>query len=285
MKAPLRALALFLCLLLLVPSLASCGGQDGRPVIAVTIPPEAELVRAVCGEEYRIVILVPPGYSPESYDPPPRTMLDFSRAELFFSVGVPVEEASLLPVLSDNTRHVSLAAAVADVYPDLTIDGGRDPHIWLSPRRAAVMVERIAAVLSEAHPERAARYRENADAYLAELGAADARIREAIEESGITDIIVYHPAFGYLADEYGITMHALESHGSEATAPEMAATVELAREKGIRVIFYQAESDSRQAQSFAAELGGRAVMLSPLAEGYLENLEVMANAIISAYEE
>ena len=99
------------------------------------------------------------------------------------------------------------------------------------------------------------------------------------------EFLVYHPAFGYLAAEYGLTMYALESEGSEATAPEMAAMVDLARERNIRVIFYQAETDSRQAEAFATEIGGRAVMLSPLAEDYVENLEIMAEAIASLGEE
>ena len=80
-------------------------------------------------------------------------------------------------------------------------------------------------------------------------------------------------------------MHALEDEGSEATALDMAAMVDFAKERNIRVIFYQAETDSRQAEAFAAEIGGRAVMLSPLAEKYVENLEVMAEAIASLGEE
>ena len=107
------------------------------------------------------------------------------------------------------------------------------------------------------------------------------RIRALIAESGVTEFFVYHPAFGYLANEYGLTMHALEQEGSEATAVDMAAMIDRAKERDIRVIFYQAETDSRQAEAFAAEIGGRAVMLSPLAEKYVENLEIMAEAIAS----
>ena len=278
----LRMLALALCLLVLSLPLASCGSADARPVVAVTIPPEAALVGAVAGEDFRILTLVPPGYSPEAYEPSIRTMMDLSDAALFLSIGMPVDEATLIPALSEGTRHVSLAAAAAEVYPDLTMDGGRDPHIWLSPQRVLVMLEAVVSELSALRPDRAEVYRANADAYAAALSAADARIRTAIAESGATEFIVYHPAFGYLADEYGLAMLALEEHGKEATATHLAEVLEYARAAGIKTIFYQAETDGRQAAAFAAELGGQAVMLDPLSECYIENLESMAAAIASA---
>lgn len=284
MKICKRALALFLMIFLLL-SAVSCGEEDGREVLAVSILPERDFVSAVVGEDFRIVTLVPPGHSPETYEPTASTMMALSDAAAYFSVGVPVEKNTLLPSLPASVLHVSLADAVAAVYPDLTIDGGRDPHIWLSPSRVRVMVAKILETVCALRPDRADAYRENAAAYIARIDAADARIRTLVEESGVREFLVYHPAFGYLAAEYGLTMYALESEGSEATAPEMAAMVDLARERNIRVIFYQAETDSRQAEAFATEIGGRAVMLSPLAEDYVENLEIMAEAIASLGEE
>lgn len=282
MKATSRLLALVLLLLTALPLLSACGEEDTRPVVAVTIAPEAGLVRAVAGEDFRIVTLVPPGYSPEAYEPTVRELADFGRAEVYFSIGVPVEATSILPSLASATRRVSLDEAASAVYPELTIGGERDPHVWLSPKRLALMVALIADELSAANPERAETYRRNAAATLAELGAIDERIRTSLAASGVSDIIVYHPAFGYLADEYGLTMHALERDGREPTAAELAATVDFARERGIRTVFYQAETDSRGARAFAEEIGGRAVMLSPLAEDVLGNLEIMAEAIAAA---
>lgn len=284
MKSILRAVALFLMMILLLSTVA-CGNEDERDVLAVTILPERDFVLAVVGEDFRIVTLVPPGHSPETYEPTVSTMMALSDAAAYFSIGVPVEDTALLPALPQDVLHVSLADAVTAAYPDLMIDGGRDPHIWLSPSRVRVMVAKILETVCALRPERAEVYRQNAAAYLARIDAADARIRDLIATSGVSEFFVYHPAFGYLADEYGLTMHALEHEGSEATASHMAAMVELARERGIRVIFYQAETDSRQAEAFAAEIGGTAVKLSPLAENYVENLEVMAAAIASLGEE
>lgn len=284
MKLIMRAFAFFLMALLLLSAVA-CDEGDERDVLAVTILPQSDFVYAVVGEDFRIVTLVPPGHSPEAYEPTAQTMMALADAAAYFSIGVPVEDAALLPALPKDVLHVPLADAVTAAYPDLMIDGGRDPHIWLSPSRVRVMVDKILETVCALRPDRAEIYRQNAAAYLADIDAADARIRSLIATSGVSEFFVYHPAFGYLADEYGLTMHALEHEGSEATALDMAAMVDMAKARNIRVIFYQAEIDSRQAEAFAAEIGGAAVMLSPLAENYVENLEVMASAIASLGEE
>ena len=278
MKMPLRLCALLLLLALLIP-LTSCANTVDTDTVAVTILPLAGFVRAVAGGDLDVLTLVPAGASPETYAPTTRVMMKLSDAAVWFSVGVPTEETSVRPSLPTGVTEVALAERVASTYPDLTVAGGRDPHIWLSPRRAKLMVNEIAEVLSALYPDKASVYRQNAAAYCAEIDAADAEIRAVIAASGTTAFIVYHPAFAYLADEYGLTMYALEDEGREATAADLAAMVELARSKNIRAVFYQAESDGRQAEVFAREIGGTAVMLSPLAENYVENLLAMATAI------
>jgi zinc transport system substrate-binding protein len=52
----------------------------------------------------------------------------------------------------------------------------------------------------------------------------------------------------------------------------MAQMIERAKADGAKVIFYQAEIDSRQADAFATEIGGKAVMLDPLSGDYVNNL-------------
>lgn len=275
-----RLAALSLALALLFCTFFGCTPErDERPIVAVSILPEAAFVRAVFGDRVRVAVMVPPGYSPESYTPSIAEMTDFSDAVLYFSIGVPMESTALLPMLSKETTHISLADAAREAAPDLLMDGGRDPHIWLSPSRVCSMVEAIAEAAALYDPENAATYRANADAYIADIENTDAAIRSLLADIPCREFLVYHPAFGYFADEYGLAMRALEKGGKEVTPAELEATVAYAKEKGIKTVFYQAETDSRAAEVLAEEIGGQAVMLSPLAENYLENLLTMAQAI------
>jgi zinc transport system substrate-binding protein len=255
-----------------------------KPIIAVSIVPEQTFVTAVCGDLAEVVTMVPPGNSPENYEPTAELMEKFEKASLYFSIGVPTEEANILPNIGDTTV-ISLADKVAAVYSDRTFESGeRDPHIWLSPKRVKVMIETIADEMSKLDPDNADTYEENAQAYIGQLDALDTQIKTALDGVQSKKFIVYHPAFGYLADDYGLTMYALEEDGKEATAQHLQEMIDLAKKENIKVIFYQEEIDSSQSQSFAEEIGGKTIQLAPLAADYINNLKNMAETMAEVME-
>lgn len=252
---------------------------DDKLVAAVSIVPEAAFVRKVCGDNAEVITMIPAGYSPETYEPTPQQIAAFQEADVYFSIGVNVEETNIMPMVSQLTRVVGLNEVCADSYGELQLDGGRDPHIWLSPKRAILMVQTIAATMAEIDPQNAVEYETNANEYISDLQACDKDINEIFEMTSNRSFIVFHPAFGYFADEYGLTQYALEEGGKEATAAHMQEMTDFAAKNGIGVIFYQAQTDSSQAEAFAEEISGRAVMLDPLSEDYIPNLVSMAKNI------
>lgn len=273
----------------LIMTLSACGKSDfsdgengGKEIIAVSIVPEAQFAQKVCGEDFEIVTVIPAGASPETYEPTPALMKKLSGAKLYFSIGVQSEETSILPSVQKSTVVVPLHERVKEIYPELTIDGGRDPHIWLSPKRVKLMITEIARTAGEINPENTEKYNANAKKYIAELDELDRKIRSLIGENSGGKFISFHPAFNYFADEYSLEAFALEEHGKEATPKRLAEMVDFARKEEIKVIFYQSESSSKQAVSFAEEIGGKAVMLEPLSYNYTQNLENMAKAISEA---
>ena len=248
-----------------------------KPIIAVTIVPEQTFVEAVCGDLAEVITMVPPGNSPENYEPTPQEMKKFGNASLYFAIGVPTEKANILPN-AGNAKIVSLQDVVAAEYPTRKFESGEgDPHIWLSPKRVKVMIKTIAGEMCQLDPANQDTYNSNADAYIKQLDELDQNIRAALANVRDKKFIVYHPAFGYLADDYGLTMYALEEEGKEATAQRLQDMIDLAKKENIKVIFYQAEIDSSQSAAFAEEIGGKTMQLSPLAANYIENLKSMAD--------
>jgi zinc transport system substrate-binding protein len=248
-----------------------------KPVIAVTIVPEQTFVEAVCGNLAEVITLVPPGNSPENYEPTPVEMEKFSQASLYFTIGVPTEQANILPSAGD-VKVVPLQQSVSAAYSARTFEGGEsDPHIWLSPKRVKVMIETIATEMCALDPANAETYNKNAQAYLAQLDALDQYIVNALSGVQNRKFVVYHPAFGYFADDYGLSMYALEEEGKEATAQHLQDVIDLAKQENIKVIFYQEEIDSSQSAAFAEEIGGKTMQLSPLAADYIQNLKSMAD--------
>ncbi len=270
-------------ILILVISISLCGcnseNKDDKKIIAVSIAPQATFVQKVCGDNFNVVTVIPPGASAETYEPTIPEIADLNDALIYFSIGVPVEQNIVLPSITDKEKIVELHTAVEDVYPALDIDGERDPHLWLSPKRVIVMVKKIAETLMKTDPENSEIYKENAEKYCKEIENLDKEITKLLGEKQNRKFIVFHPAFGYFANDYSLTMYALEEHGKEADAKHLAEMSDLAKKEGIKSVFYGAETSHRQAEAFAEELGGKAVCLEPLSPDYVENLRTMAKTI------
>ncbi|MBE6809059.1 MAG: zinc ABC transporter substrate-binding protein [Clostridia bacterium] len=282
-----KTVIILLTLLISVVSFAGCKAEESaengdKKTVAVSIVPEATFVNKVCGNKFNIVTVIPAGASPETYEPSPAEMKEISEAELYFSIGVPAEENSILPIISKETKTVALHTKVSAIYPDRTDDGGRDPHIWLSPKRVMVMVASIAEAFKETDPENAEFYETNANEYIKELENLDSYIITALAGSKNRKFIAFHPAFGYFAEDYSLTMYALEEHGKETTAKRLAEMADLAKRENIKSIFYQAEASKKQALAFAEEIDGKAVMLEPLSSDYIANLKAMTDSLKEA---
>ena len=255
-------------------------GAQAKPTVAVTISPQAAFVREVAGDLVNVVTMMPPGANHETFSPPPQDMEKLSAAALYLAMGLPPERAGLLPKLAEmnkNMRIVDVQMEVAKTYaPRFFAPNDQDPHIWLSPKRAIVMVRMTAQELGAIDPANSATYTANAERYIARIEAADQEIQASFKTVWNRMFIVYHPAFGYFAEEYNLTMVALEEEAKEADPRRFREVIDMAKEKGIKVIFYQEDIDGRQSRTFAEELGGQAEKVSPMATDYVENLLRMA---------
>lgn len=256
--------------------------------VAVSIVPQETFVKAVGGDKVDIVTMIPPGKSPENFAPNPDLMEKLSTASAYFTIGVPTEKASILPKVTDfnkNIKIVNIAELVSNVYPERKFASGeRDPHIWLSPKRVKVMIQEIVKELSLIDPSNKIFYETNGEDYINSLDKLDGDLKDSMLSLKKKAFVCYHPAFGYFADEYGLEMVSLEQEGKEATIEDFLKTIDFAKKENIKTVFYQAEIDSKQAKTFASEIGGRAEMVEPLSADYIRNLEKMAKTFKQAIE-
>lgn len=251
---------------------------------AVTILPQLEMVEAVAGDRLEVVEMIPKGFSPANYAPSPSEMRAFNQASIYFSIGVPADIQNILPRAAEveNLKVIKLFERVAEKYPHRYFNDkqqGRDPHFWLSPPRAAYMVEIIRNELIELLPEYEAEFRENAEKYLEKLKKIDRENKKLLQNYQGEKILVYHPSFGYFTEHYGLKMMVIEKDGKAPGPRHLTEIIEKAASEGIENVFYQAEIDSRKTRAAAESLGGEIIELNPLAENYLENLEIMAQKL------
>ena len=149
------------------------------------------------------------------------------------------------------------------------------------------MVQDIVSELSLKDPTNNSFYETNetnGKNYINKLDKLHIDIKDSLSSLTKKAFICYHPAFGYFADKYGLEMVSLEQEGKEATIQDLQNIIDFAEKEDIRVIFYQAEIDSKQSETFALEIDGKAEMVEPLSGDYINNLENMAKTFKEVME-
>ena len=107
---------------------ASCAAQQkpDEATLYVSIPPLKEVVGGIVGDDFRTEVLVPPGASPETYEPTPRQFIGLNRAQLIFNVGLLDFETALLRKIDDRQKIVNLSRGIEPIagsylYGDMDI--------------------------------------------------------------------------------------------------------------------------------------------------------------------
>ena len=88
--------------------------------------------------------------------------------------------------------------------------------------------------------------------------------------------MVFHPSWGYFADAYGLEQIPIEMEGKEPKPSQLRRLIEFARERGIKVIFVQPQTSTKNAETIARAIGGQVIVADPLAEDWIGNLRQQA---------
>jgi zinc transport system substrate-binding protein len=160
----------------------------------------------------------------------------------------------------------------------------QDPHVWVSPPLVRHMVGRIRDKLAELAPEHSADFARNHDTFVAELDALDAELHARLDPLPNRRFLVFHPAWGYFADSYGLIQVPIEHEGKEPGARALTALIDQARREQINVVFVQPQFNRRSAQQVAQAIGGVVVPVDPLAPDYIDNLRQVGRQFAEALQ-
>jgi len=159
---------------------------------------------------------------------------------------------------------------------------GLDPHIWLSPPLVKIQARAILAALQEVDPEHGSAYKANFDAFLAQIDKLDAGLKTTFAGKTGLQFMVFHPAWGYFAQAYGLKQVPIEIEGKDPKPAQLKELIAHARENGIKVVFVQPQFSTKSAELVAREIGGQVAFADPLAEDWMGNLRGVADKFQAA---
>lgn len=243
--------------------------------VAVSLAPYAKILSEIGRGKVCAVQLVPAGADPHTFEPKPQGLKEFSKAGLYLSDGSGIDKA-WLPRFRGVNRNVKIADISKGIVWSVSDHHGHghhkgaepelDPHIWTSPKAAKILAKNVAAALSDFDPGNAEFYAENLAAYLATLDSLSSFIETAVarlpEER--RHFMVFHPSFGYLARDYGLTQHSVEVDGKEPKPRDLQRLVAEAKARNIRAVFVMPQFSRRAAEQIANSIGGTVAETDPL---------------------
>ena len=141
-----------------------------------------------------------------------------------------------------------------------------DPHVWLAPRLAQKMVERIAQAFEQADPANRDYYRSNANSLKIKLGNIDMEYRRGLSNCKGKNIVTSHAAFGYLAAAYGLNQAPIAglSPDAEPSPRQLADIAKFARDNKVKYIFFESLATPKLSQTIATEVGAQTLVLNPI---------------------
>lgn len=271
---------LFACLL--APLFANAALAETPHVVADT-PAVGSLVAQVMGDLGAPGVLLTAGADAHSFQLRPAQAADLAGADLVFWVGpafTPWLERAIegvglrgkaVSLLASEGMHLRNYSGDSDDHDAHDHDAGHnhadpldgiDPHAWLDPDNARVWLDVIAAHLAGTDPEHAAAYTANATIAKARIAALDTEISATLSGLGDMPLIVFHDAYGYFADHFGLTIAGSVALGDAArpSAARIAALREVLIETGARCVFPEAQHDpalvSVVIEGTGAKIGG-----------------------------
>jgi zinc transport system substrate-binding protein len=250
--------------------------QSAQLTVRCGIPPLVSVVHAVGGERVQVQSLMSSSQDPHTWSPSPREVADARDADLFFTVGMPFEQtvAAKLATMNPGLRVVDTAQG---------IERAGDPHVWLSLTNLSVIAGAVEQALAAADPDGALQYRRNREVYRQMLQDKHGQFARRLAPLRGTSFFVYHPVFGFFADEYGLKQGVVEIDGKSPSPKALLNLIHQARAEQVRVVFVQPQFSRRPAEMIAGRIGGVVVPVNPLADNPVDVIESAAVYLEKAY--
>jgi zinc transport system substrate-binding protein len=270
--AVLRA-AFFLLIVLSMMLPGAAHGARGKLRVVASISPLADFARQVGKDKVDVLLLLPPGASPHTYEPVPRTVQEISKARIFIKIGAGLEfwADRLVAATAKGITTVTCSHGIQLLKGDEHDHAlsNVNPHIWLDPVICMKIVDRIATAFAAADPANAFFYRKNAAAYISRLAGLDREIAQTVSTFRTRDYVTFHPAWDYFARRYGLRVAGVieEAPGKEPTPKHVQRILDAVRKMRTKVIFAEPQFSPKIADAIAQEAGAQVLMLDPIGGG------------------
>lgn len=263
------------------------------PKVVVSIKPIHDLVSAVMSDLGQPILLIPANADPHDYALLPSQISAMDHADLIVWVGPALEVSLIKPIQSyakkeimliDNPHLVRYEFRSANNFeqdndPGSVIEGKNphthiDPHLWLAPNNAIVILQYIANELSARDPQHATLYHQNAEAAVKRISTLQTKVLQTVAPVQKIPYIVYHDAYQYferafdMMDLGSVTLHP----DIPPSAARLAEMNEILKNRRARCIFTEPQVSRSVVEGIASQYGLKVSVLDPMGKAGLSGI-------------
>lgn len=266
--------------------------------VAVSLQPYSSVVKEIGGVEVQVVTMLPPGADPHTFEPKPASLKEFAKASVYFSDGSGMDAAWLprFKGVNKSVNVVSLSKGITWMEEDEHHhhegedhhenhhdgeDEEMDPHLWTSPVQMMQIAENVCEALMSLDASHKDLYRKRANDLISRLKNLDKDLRQSIDKlpANARNFIVFHPAYGYFARDYGMKQLTVEVAGKEPKPRDLANLVKTGKANNVHIVFVQPQFSKRASATIAEELKAVVLETDPLSFDYEGNIRSLLKYI------
>ena len=271
----------------LISGLSSCKNDvNSRKIVAVSLPPQASLLKDIVGDYIDIVTLMKTDANPESFEVTVKDMRAIADANIYMKAGYLSFEETLTQRIGESSRNLQFIDISDGITPIMGTHshGGHthdvaDPHTWTSIPNLKVIAANMLSAVNGIDPANKDYYTTNYNKLVSRLDSLNQSVSMRLADAGTKSFLIWHPSLSYFARDYNLEQIPLGQDNKEMTPMQLRDIYEHASNEGVTVIFIQKNYDARQAESLANELGIPVIQINPLDDDYLRQFNIITDAL------
>lgn len=252
----------FLILISFVLLISGCTSQSSAVQIIATTRPVFEFTNAICeGTTLSVAPLITESVSClHDYSLSVNQVRSAEAAELIICSGAGLED--FMDDILSNKPSIDSSIGITLLQSE-DDEGEYDPHIWLSPYNAVIMVQNIRDGLSNVYPSYGDIFYKNAATLISRLNELQENSEQILSPLKTREIITFHDGFSYFADSFQLRILETveEESGSEASAQDLVHLICLVQNHNLPAVFTEKNGSPSAASIISAETGAKVYAL------------------------
>lgn len=257
---------------------SSLNDASAKVKVVASFYPLAYFAEKIGGERVEVTTIVPPGTEPHEYEPTPQDIRRIQTASVIIYLGAgldPWAEKMRVELEQKGIKVLQFSEGVA-LLSGHEEEGEHtqeeqdhdefDPHIWLDPVLVREQVEKLAQAFIAADPQHRSVYEKNQKEFIGDLVKLEQSYDSGLAVCTHHTVITSHASAGYLAQRYNFDQHSISgfSPESEPSPRQIGNLATLAKEQGIKYIFFETLVSPKLAQTLADEAGAQTLVFNPI---------------------